>query len=100
MSTHGADQDMVQRMLTAQDFRKSRLSLILSGLADLPIVTSFLLVGILLWVYYQVNTSLSVPQVENEIFAHYIVTQMPVGVRGIIVAWVFSRLCGVHFAAR
>ncbi len=82
MSTHGADQDMVQRMLTAQDFKKSRLSLILSGLADIPIVISFLLVGILLWVYYHVNSSLPVPEAENEIFAHYIVTQMPIGLRG------------------
>jgi SSS family solute:Na+ symporter len=99
MSTHGADQDMVQRMLTARDFKRSRLSLILSGLADLPIVTSFLLVGILLWVYYRVNASLSVPQAENEIFAHYIITQMPIGVRGIIVAGVFATMMGSTSAA-
>src|SRR5436190_15303826 len=34
MGTHGTDQDMVQRMLTAPDIRRSRRSLILSGLAD------------------------------------------------------------------
>src|SRR3984893_6091401 len=38
MATHGTDQDMVQRMLTAVDVRRSRRSLILSGLADIPIV--------------------------------------------------------------
>src|SRR5215210_1753416 len=71
MATHGTDQDMVQRMLTAPNFRKSRLSLILSGLADIPIVICFLSVGILLWVYY---TRAGVPQVggkdipHNEIF--------------------------------
>src|SRR2546421_1547499 len=32
MSTHGTDQDMVQRMLTAPDVRRSRRSLIMSGL--------------------------------------------------------------------
>ena len=53
MATHGTDQDMVQRMLTATDYRKSQLSLILSGLTDIPIVMAFLTVGILLWVYYQ-----------------------------------------------
>ena len=31
MATHGTDQDMVQRMLTAPDIRRSRRSLILSG---------------------------------------------------------------------
>src|SRR6266496_1193302 len=35
MSTHGTDQDMVQRMLTAPDIRRSRRSLIMSGLADI-----------------------------------------------------------------
>src|SRR4051794_22006870 len=35
MGTHGTDQDMVQRMLTAPDIRRSRRSLVLSGLADI-----------------------------------------------------------------
>src|SRR5438094_5333325 len=42
MATHGTDQDMVQRMLTAPDIRRSRRSLMLSGLADIPIVLTFL----------------------------------------------------------
>ena len=99
MSTHGTDQDMVQRMLTATDFRKSRLSLILSGLADLPIATSFLFVGILLSVYYSVIPDKNVPVADNEIFAYYIVTQMPVGLRGLIVAGVFATMMGSTSAA-
>ena len=99
MSTHGTDQDMVQRMLTARDFNKSRLSLILSGLADLPIAGSFLLVGILLSVFYNLNTELTVPKADNEIFAQYIVTQMPVGLRGLIVAGVFATMMGSTSAA-
>jgi SSS family solute:Na+ symporter len=99
MATHGADQDMVQRMLTARDFKRSRISLILSGLADIPIAISFLLVGILLWVYYHINFSLTVPPAENEIFAHYIVTEMPIGVRGIIVAGIFATMMGSTSAA-
>ncbi len=42
LATHGTDQDMVQRMLTAKDHHRSRLSLIMSGLADLPLVMAFL----------------------------------------------------------
>jgi solute:Na+ symporter, SSS family len=99
MSTHGADQDMVQRMLTARDFKRSRISLILSGLADIPIAISFLLVGILLWVYYHVNSSRTTPAAENEVFAYYIVTQMPIGIRGIIVAGVFATMMGSTSAA-
>src|SRR5688572_24020068 len=102
MATHGTDQDMVQRMLTAPDYRKSRLSLILSGLADIPIVLCFLSVGILLWVYYSQN---GMPQVagkdiaDNEMFAHFIVNDMPVGLRGLIIAGVFATMMGSTSAA-
>src|SRR6202040_1935897 len=99
MATHGTDQDNVQRMLTAKDFRKSRLSLILSGLADLPIAFGFLLVGILLSVYYDVMPDQHLPAADNEIFAYYIVTQMPVGLRGLIVAGVFATMMGSTSAA-
>ena len=99
MATHGTDQDNVQRMLTAKDFHKSRLSLILSGLADLPIALGFLLVGILLWVRYQVLPDPHLPKTDNEIFAYYIVTRMPVGLRGLIVAGVFATMMGSTSAA-
>jgi Na+/proline symporter len=99
MATHGTDQDNVQRMLTAKDFRKSRLSLIVSGLADLPIAFGFLLVGILLWVHYQAAPDPRLPETDNEIFAYYIVTSMPVGLRGLIVAGVFATMMGSTSAA-
>ncbi len=87
MATHGTDQDMVQRMLTAKDHVRSRLALVLSGLADLPIVLCFLLVGMLLWVFYQD------PGKQNP-FAHYILEQMPYGMRGLLVAGIFSTAMG------
>ena len=99
MATHGTDQDNVQRMLTAKDFHKSRLSLIVSGLADLPIALGFLLVGILLWVHYQAAPDPRLPGSDNEIFAYYIVTSMPVGLRGLIVAGVFATMMGSTSAA-
>jgi solute:Na+ symporter, SSS family len=99
MATHGTDQDNVQRMLTAKDFHKSRLSLILSGLADLPIAFGFLLVGILLSVYYKVLPDQHLPAADNEIFAYYIVTQMPVGLRGLIIAGIFATMMGSTSAA-
>jgi SSS family transporter len=99
MATHGTDQDMVQRMLTAENPTKSRLSLILSGFADIPIVLAFLAVGILLWVYYQMKPDSTLPAATNEIFAHYIVHEMPVGIRGLIIAGVFATMMGSTSAA-
>ncbi|MEY5010036.1 MAG: hypothetical protein RLZZ253_1175 [Verrucomicrobiota bacterium] len=87
MATHGTDQDMVQRMLTAKDHTRSRLALILSGLADLPLVLCFLLVGILLWVFYREPG-------KAHPFAHFILDHMPVGARGLLVAGIFATAMG------
>jgi len=99
MATHGTDQDMVQRMLTAPDHRKSQLSLILSGIMDVPIALAFLTVGILLSVYYSVVPGVSLPAADNEIFGHYIVHEMPVVFRGLIIAGVFATMMGSTSAA-
>jgi solute:Na+ symporter, SSS family len=99
MATHGTDQDMVQRMLTAPDPAKSRLSLILSGLADIPIALSFLGVGILLSLYYSAPRGACPDIPDNEIFAHFIVNSLPVGLRGLIIAGVFATMMGSTSAA-
>lgn len=87
LATHGTDQDMVQRMLTAKDYSKSRLAVILSGLADVPLVLCFLLVGILLWAFYG-EAGKAHP------FAYYILHEMPMGLRGLLIAGVFATAMG------
>lgn len=94
MATHGTDQDMVQRMLTAPDVRRSRRSLILSGLADIPIVLTFLSIGLLLWTYYQAHPDSTLPRTANETFCHFILYQMPVGLRGLLIAGIFATAMG------
>ena len=94
MSTHGTDQDMVQRMLTAPDVRRSRRSVILSGLADIPIAFTFLTIGLLLWVYYQAHPDPTLPKTPNETFCHFILYQMPVGIRGLLLAGIFATAMG------
>src|SRR5437016_2610703 len=94
MSTHGTDQDMVQRMLTAPDVRRSRRSVIMSGLADIPIAFTFLSIGLLLWVFYQTHHDPNLPKTPNEIFCHYILYEMPVGMRGLLIAGIFATAMG------
>jgi SSS family solute:Na+ symporter len=94
MGTHGTDQDMVQRMLTAPDIRRSRRSLILSGLADIPIAFTFLSIGLLLWVYYQAHPDPTLSKTPNEVFCHFILYRMPVGLRGLLLAGIFATAMG------
>jgi solute:Na+ symporter, SSS family len=94
MGTHGTDQDMVQRLLTAPDIRRSRRSLIFSGLADLPLAFTFLSIGLLLWVYYQAHPDPTLPKTPNETFCHFILYEMPVGLRGLLIAGIFATAMG------
>ena len=92
MATNGTDQDLVQRMLTAKNATRSRLALIFSVLADLPIVLCFLSIGILLWAFYQ-KEGMSHP------FAYYILHEMPSGIRGLMIAGVLATAMGSLSAA-
>jgi len=74
--------------------RRSRRSVIMSGLADIPIALTFLSIGILLWVFYQTHQDRLVPKTPNEIFANYILHEMPVGIRGLLLAGIFATAMG------
>ena len=53
MAAFGTDQDMVQRMLTAETHKKARRSLITAAFMDLPIAAAFVFIWILLFAFYQ-----------------------------------------------
>ena len=101
LATHGTDQDMVQRMLTAKNKNQSAVATILSGLADVPIVFCVLSIGILLAVYYDANPDVLLPRnastgaiVPNKAFPHFILTAMPGGLRGLVLAGVLATTMG------
>jgi SSS family solute:Na+ symporter len=94
MATHGTDQDMVQRMLTAKNKARSRLALIMSGLADVPIAFGFLFIGVLLAVFYQLHPDPHLPVKNPEIFAYYILHRLPAGARGLLIAGVLATAMG------
>ena len=94
MATHGTDQDMVQRMLTAKNPARARLALVCSGLADIPLVIAFALVGILLWCFYQAHPDPNLPAKNAHVFAYYILHELPVGLRGLLVAGLFATAMG------
>jgi uncharacterized sodium:solute symporter family permease YidK len=48
----------------------------------------------LLSIFYIVVPDQHLPAADNEILAYYIVTQMPMGIRGLIIAGVFATMMG------
>ena len=94
----GTDQDMVQRLLTAETYKKSRRSLITAAVMDLPIFATFTFIGILLIVYYAQDPRFK-PKSNTDVFASYILNVMPVGIRGLVLAGVFATAMGSLSAA-
>jgi Na+/proline symporter len=104
MAAFGTDQDMVQRMLTAETYKKARRSLITAAFMDLPIAAAFTFIGILLFVYYRQDPRFlptdAAGKVSNaNVFGSYILNVLPVGIRGLILAGVFATAMGSLSAA-
>lgn len=94
MSTHGIDQDTVQRMLTAKNRRQSAFATILSGIIDLPIVSAFILIGVLLKAYYTAHPAANLPAESREVFPFFIMNEMPAGMRGLVTAGILATAMG------
>lgn len=98
MAFFGTDQDMVQRLLTAETYKKSRRSLITAAIVDIPIAAAFTFIGILLYVYYQQDPTHK-PEANADVFGSYILNVMPTGIRGLVLAGVFATAMGSLSAA-
>jgi solute:Na+ symporter, SSS family len=86
LATHGTDQYLVQRLLSARTSRDASAGLVLSGLIVFAQFALFLVIGTMLFTYYQ-HAALPRPLVTNdEVLPLFVVTALPHGVSGFIVA--------------
>ena len=91
MASHGADQLMVQRYLCARSLGHARAALILSGITVTVQFLLFLLVGVGLWVLHDAGLfPEAAGKRPDEVFGLFIVTKLPVGVVGLLVAAVLA----------
>jgi len=86
LATHGTDQFLVQRLLSATSANHAVRGLILSGFIVFAQFIVFLLIGVMLFVYYQ-HTPLPHPLTRNdEILPVFVVSSLTHGLAGFIVA--------------
>jgi SSS family solute:Na+ symporter len=95
MASHGADQLIVQRLLSARSLRDAQRAIIGSGIVVFMQFTLFLSVGLGLWSAYGTRTFTT----TDEIFPTFIVEQMPHGLLGLIVAAVIAATMSTHSGA-
>jgi SSS family solute:Na+ symporter len=90
-ATHGTDQLMVQRYLCSRSARQATGALLASGAVVFAQFVLFLFIGVMLFAFYQ-HSALP-PEVASRadrVFPHFIVTQLPPGLVGLVVAAIFA----------
>jgi SSS family solute:Na+ symporter len=88
-ASHGTDQLVVQRLLSARDERESRLALLASWVVIFALFTLFLLIGALLFVYYREN-SLPAPDPLDVIYPRFVWDKLPTGAAGLVMAAILA----------
>jgi len=100
MAAMGTDQDLTQRMLTCPDLRRSQRSLIFNAFAGFPVVCVFLMIGSMLWVFFDNRPDDNIPMHVLErrelILPYFIANWLPgnVGLQGLMVAAIFAAALG------
>jgi solute:Na+ symporter, SSS family len=87
-ASHGTDQLIVQRLLAARNQKQSVTALISSGITILFLFMLFLTVGVMLWAYYRVPSS--VFGRPDRIYPTFIVTKLPHGISGLLIAAILA----------
>ena len=87
-ASHGTDQLIVQRLLAARNQRQSVLALLSSGVAVFFQFALFLFVGVMLFVYYRVPSSTFGR--ADRIYPTFIVSRMPHGISGLLIAAILA----------
>jgi SSS family transporter len=98
MSTHGTDQYLVQRYLCTDKPNRAALALLSSGAVVLAQFIGFLLIGVLLFAYYQPFNApdyATLPATHpfaggDRVFPDFITKHLPSGLSGLVVAAIFA----------
>jgi solute:Na+ symporter, SSS family len=89
MASHGTDQLMVQRLLSARDEGQSRMALLASWVVIFIQFTLFLLIGVLLWMVYR-DAHLPPPAQTDRIYPEFLWRNLPTGLAGLTVAAILA----------
>jgi SSS family solute:Na+ symporter len=95
MASHGADQLIVQRLLSARNLREAQRAIIGSGIVVFAQMALFLFVGIGLWAHF--NGQAITP--TDSIFPRFIIEEMPNGLIGLLLAAIIAATMSTHSGA-
>ena len=88
---YGTDQTIVQRFLVAKSNSKAIKAALMGALLCVPVWALFIFIGTLLWSFYN-NAGFELPEgiAGDKVFPYFIMSQLPAGVTGLILAALIS----------
>jgi solute:Na+ symporter, SSS family len=89
-ASHGTDQLIVQRLLAAKNKQQSQLALLSSGLVILFQFSLFLLVGVVLYAFYQYFPPPTPFLRPDQVFPTFVITRLPKGLAGLLIAAIIA----------
>ena len=95
LQNFGIDQNYIQRYLSAKTLKDARKSTLFGSLLYIPVSLLFFLIGTALYSYYQampelLPTNLQGSENADKIFPYFIVTALPTGLTGLLIASIFA----------
>ena len=93
LQNYGIDQNYVQRYHTAKSLRAARFSVLFGGYLFIPVSALFFLIGTALYSYYADGVAPlphSIAEHPDYVFPYFIVSSLPVGLRGLLIASIFA----------
>ncbi len=96
--TYGADQLVIQRLLSTPSYKHAMKATIINQIISLPVSSVFWLIGLGLFVFYAQGAAGALPEGihSGEVFSYFITTQLPPPVPGLLMvallAAVFSTV--------
>ena len=90
--SYGSDQTVIQRYMTTKDEGGAARSIWTNALLAIPATVLFFAMGTALFVFYKDQPVLLNPTIDNAdaIFPFFIVTQLPDGIAGLLIAGIFA----------
>lgn len=100
INSYTSDQVLIQRYLAARDLRQARMAGWSSAFLCLPTWAFFFLLGTALFVFYRFVPDPEVAALSaDSVFPHFILTKMPHGLSGLVIAGVLAAAMGSISAA-
>jgi len=95
LQNYGIDQNYVQRYIIAKTDKEAKRSAFWGGMLYVPVSFLFLFIGTALFAFYTSSAGTLPPELlevtkSDRIFPYFIVTVLPGGIRGLLIASIFA----------